>query len=333
MASCSVIDNIPLKDLCLFHSPERYLYMRMVFQVGVNPNLSMEIIAFWMWLEEIGHPNITCKIGEFSDDAIRVIAFDSIKCIAGFSDLTDPSSIANDSPATTFSIEDSPINVAFVNNKRSQALEGISSTLNNVCVKIFTDLLDLSLAIKNTESLPNPPHQNPGDDQSHSGEGSNNDGSKIGRNSNHFVNITATTDSDFVQTLLDRENSGGMNEGYYLNYKHEELNPLAVYKSWTPTMQMEVPQDERTLFLTFSNGHPLKEEDLRQFFSRNFGEIEEVFLQQVVSGEEPIFARTVFKHPQSILHVLKGKEKMKFVINGKHVWARRYIPKKKRNFM
>lgn len=228
----------------------------------------MEIIAFWMWLEEIGHPNITCKIGEFSDDAIRVIAFDSIKCIAGFSDLTDPSSIANDSPATTFSIEDSPINVAFVNNKRSQALEGISSTLNNVCVKIFTDLLDLSLAIKNTESLPNPPHQNPGDDQSHSGEGSNNDGSKIGRNSNHSVNITATTDSDFVQTLLDRENSGGMNERYYLNYKHEELNPLAVYKSWTPTMQMEVPQDERTLFLTFSNGHPLKEEDLRQFFSR-----------------------------------------------------------------
>lgn len=275
MALSTVIDTIPLEDLCLFHSPERFLYMKMVFHIGINPNLSMEILAFWMWLEEVGHPNITWKIAEFSDDAIRVVTFDSIKCIAGFPDLTDPSSLTNDSPAATFSIEDSPINLAFVNNRRQQALRGISSTLNNVCVKIFTDLLDLSLAIKNTESLTSPPHLIR--EGSCSGEGSNSQGLKIGRNPNRSINSSATNNADSLQTLLvdDRKNSLHLhtppmtisctiNEGY-LRHK-SELNPLAV--SWTLPMQMEVPQDERTLFVTFSNGHPLKEEELREFFAR-----------------------------------------------------------------
>lgn len=62
---------------------------------------------------------------------------------------------------------------------------------------------------------------------------------------------------------------------------------------------------------------------------RHFGSIDIIYMQQVQEGEELLFARIVFVQQETIAIILNGNSKAKFVIDGKHVWARRYIPKKK----
>ncbi|OWM70147.1 uncharacterized protein LOC116195259 [Punica granatum] len=90
----------------------------------------------------------------------------------------------------------------------------------------------------------------------------------------------------------------------------------------------EVPQDERTIFLTFSKGYPLSENEVRDFFTRRYGNcFEAIHMQEVSPSEQALYARLVVRSASSIDVVLNGRSKAKFSINGKHVWARKYVRK------
>lgn len=55
-------------------------------------------------------------------------------------------------------------------------------------------------------------------------------------------------------------------------------------------------------------------------------------MQGVVSSEDqPLYARLVVRSVSDIGIVLSGKSKAKFSINGKHVWARKYVRKQVRS--
>ncbi|ONI24027.1 hypothetical protein PRUPE_2G219700 [Prunus persica] len=92
----------------------------------------------------------------------------------------------------------------------------------------------------------------------------------------------------------------------------------------------DVSADERTIFLTFSKGYPISEVEVREFFSRKFGDfIDGVFMQEVPAEKQPLYAHLVVRSTSSIPIILKGKNKAKFFINGKHVQARKYVCKSK----
>ncbi|XP_044464885.1 uncharacterized protein LOC123195287 [Mangifera indica] len=91
----------------------------------------------------------------------------------------------------------------------------------------------------------------------------------------------------------------------------------------------EVPPDDRTMFVTFSKGYPVNEREVREFFTRCYGDcIESLHMQEVQSSEQSLFARIVFRSSSSIDMILNGMGKVKFTINGKHVWVRKFIPKR-----
>ncbi|KAF7811605.1 uncharacterized protein G2W53_032581 [Senna tora] len=61
-----------------------------------------------------------------------------------------------------------------------------------------------------------------------------------------------------------------------------------------------------------------------------FGEIiEGIYMQEVNLMEQPLYARLVVRsNAINVIDVfLKGTRKVKFCINRKHVWARKYVPK------
>ncbi|PQQ18023.1 hypothetical protein Pyn_38891 [Prunus yedoensis var. nudiflora] len=92
----------------------------------------------------------------------------------------------------------------------------------------------------------------------------------------------------------------------------------------------DVSADGRTIFLTFSKGYPIFEIEVREFFSRKFGDlIDGVFMQEVPAEKQSLYAHLVVPFTSSIPIVLEGKNKAKFFINGKHVWARKYVLKSK----
>ncbi|XP_060964419.1 uncharacterized protein LOC133033574 [Cannabis sativa] len=85
--------------------------------------------------------------------------------------------------------------------------------------------------------------------------------------------------------------------------------------------------DLRTIFLTFSKGYPISEKDVKLFFTSVGGEgsIEDVHMQHRSGEEQSLFARLVLRSASDMEAVLQGKEKVKFSIDGKHVWARKYV--------
>ncbi|OWM74414.1 uncharacterized protein LOC116197379 [Punica granatum] len=87
--------------------------------------------------------------------------------------------------------------------------------------------------------------------------------------------------------------------------------------------------DDRTLFITFSKGYPVQEWEIRDFFTKTNGNcVESVYMQEVKPNEQSLFARIVFRTASSVGHILNGTSRAKFTINGKHAWARKYVPKR-----
>ncbi|XP_074335973.1 uncharacterized protein LOC141673139 [Apium graveolens] len=91
-----------------------------------------------------------------------------------------------------------------------------------------------------------------------------------------------------------------------------------------------VPADERTIFITFSKGYPVAEWEVRDFFIKKFGECIESFHMQEVRNMEyhSLNARIVLFRDDIIHVILNGASKVKYKINGKYVWMRKFIPMK-----
>ncbi|OVA18157.1 hypothetical protein BVC80_1835g574 [Macleaya cordata] len=80
-----------------------------------------------------------------------------------------------------------------------------------------------------------------------------------------------------------------------------------------------VPEDDRTLFLTFSRGYPITERDVLDFFVLRYGDcVENIYLQQMEGNKQPLHARVVFYSASKISEVLEGKQRVNFTINGRH---------------
>ncbi|XP_074356609.1 uncharacterized protein LOC141696354 [Apium graveolens] len=87
-----------------------------------------------------------------------------------------------------------------------------------------------------------------------------------------------------------------------------------------------VAPEDRTIFLTFSKGYYLPESEIREFFTRIFGDfIEVIYMQDVSSDEQPLYARMVCRSSSIIPHIAPPGIKTKYSIYGKQVWAKKYI--------
>ncbi|ESQ41309.1 hypothetical protein EUTSA_v10015793mg [Eutrema salsugineum] len=91
----------------------------------------------------------------------------------------------------------------------------------------------------------------------------------------------------------------------------------------------QVNADERTVFLTFSRGYPISEAEVHAFFTRRFGEIiESIHMPGVEGNGQALYAKMVLHSASKIPEIVEngGDTKTKFTINGKHVWARKFLP-------
>ncbi|GLT43622.1 hypothetical protein SLA2020_175600 [Shorea laevis] len=85
-------------------------------------------------------------------------------------------------------------------------------------------------------------------------------------------------------------------------------------------------EDDRTMFLTFSRGFPVTEDEVRELFTKMYGEcVQSVQMQENASSNgQPLFAKLVLLSIITVDQILCGRRITKFRINGKHIWARKY---------
>ncbi|KAA8521558.1 hypothetical protein F0562_012231 [Nyssa sinensis] len=103
---------------------------------------------------------------------------------------------------------------------------------------------------------------------------------------------------------------------------HDYHLPLGELWGWS--LNLEVPVDDRTMFLTFSRGYPVTEDEVKELFVGYFGDcVEYIQMEESTSTGQTLFARMVVRSVSTIDRILNGGYIAKFRINGKHVWARK----------
>ncbi|KAK4565146.1 hypothetical protein RGQ29_006987 [Quercus rubra] len=142
--------------------------------------------------------------------------------------------------------------------------------------------------------------------------------------------------SDIMQQAVERNASQSLVESQMLMMPPSaSIHQSLVYpglRQPARTLGNEVPADDRTMFVTFSKGYPVHEWEVREFFTRSYGDcIESLHMQEVQPHQQALFARIVFHNASNMEMILGGLGKVKFIINGKHVWARKFVPKRARS--
>ncbi|XP_044502378.1 uncharacterized protein LOC123223303 [Mangifera indica] len=113
--------------------------------------------------------------------------------------------------------------------------------------------------------------------------------------------------------------------------KSSKLNPDA--KEWNPLIE-RTPEEDRTLFLTFSKGYPLSEDQIIRFFNDKYGPcVERVYVHwpvpRTVNAPPPLFGKVVFKMSSIPIWILNGHEQTKFKVDGKPLWCKKFEAKHK----
>jgi hypothetical protein len=60
--------------------------------------------------------------------------------------------------------------------------------------------------------------------------------------------------------------------------------------------------------------------------------VESIYIEEPNSTRPPQYAHVTFFNSEHVEYVLKGQAKVKFRTNGKHLWARRFIPRRRRRW-
>ncbi|CAJ1940506.1 unnamed protein product [Sphenostylis stenocarpa] len=137
--------------------------------------------------------------------------------------------------------------------------------------------------------------------------------------------------TDIMQQAIIRNSNDKVVEAQKMTIKAspDNLNQKALWFGSLGQLRIDVPADDRTLFVTFSKGYRVAEWEVRDFFTMAYGDcIEALYMQEVQPNEQALFARIVFRISSTIDMILRGATKAKFTINGKHVWARKFVPKR-----
>ncbi|KAB1225258.1 hypothetical protein CJ030_MR1G017652 [Morella rubra] len=108
--------------------------------IGVGPEDSMKVMAFWMWLEAQGFRELVSKISSNNDKFLKFVADEAEAVLATL----DPESTAvfsrNLCPIT--SVFFSPFSIHYIFRDKESVSKGVADIRNGVCCVIFKDVLE-----------------------------------------------------------------------------------------------------------------------------------------------------------------------------------------------
>ncbi|KAE8710441.1 putative RNA-directed DNA polymerase (Reverse transcriptase), Ribonuclease H [Hibiscus syriacus] len=292
MVGFAVLETmIPLsdEDFKMFHNIDRTLYSLLVIDLCLDPVEALQFVALWLWLERVGFKHVVKKILSLPYMVINELADEAFVCLNIIhNDQVSISASANDVTLMQ-NLIDNDLSLQFFVKHRLIAMRGLAKIVDEVCMRVLRDIMQAAIERNATQSLANHAQQQKQQMMSQQ------------------VQQQPTAQPGLAQGV----GNGPVRVGHPLTQANEV-----------------VPPDDRTIFVTFSKGYPVQEWEVREFFTRFYGNcIESLHMQEVMPNEQSLFARIVCYSTTAIEMILNGSGKAKFNINGKHVWARKFVPK------
>ncbi|CAJ2643532.1 unnamed protein product [Trifolium pratense] len=280
---------ISTEQLHLYHKMDRKIFSLLVIQLARNPSQSLLVMALWLWLESLGYPSLISKLVGISLNTINDVANEAESCLMCL-ELENFPIPKNGGLLLTTTILDMAISLKFFKLRRFSIIYGVKYVLNETCARIFDDIL-LHVLGKTYVSrlLPPYPYCRP------------------------MINIPG-----FPHPLF----------GKFPPIKFEEFNCDSFGRMmWTNNRLFDdVENEDKTMFLTFSKGFPVTGEEVRHFFTINYGVhcIKSIRMGKRNSNGQVLDATMVVNNLETLDIILNGRRLAKFDFNRKHIWARKY---------
>ncbi|KAL1209229.1 hypothetical protein V5N11_015981 [Cardamine amara subsp. amara] len=327
------------QQFCAFHRIDRILYSRLVFVLNRDRNQSYEVFSFLFMLEQSGYArNIIAYLVSLPDEFVDLVANEVVVCL---------SFLRNQAFSTNFFAANAnydhnsiiplivemtrgKITLRVIHQNREVFLEGLVNNINEICRSAFNDIwvradmynkkrwvaLEREKAIEEMQNL------------------SLTKSAQQGSTSRLSVRQETTSRPSVQQVTTYRPNvrqETMVPQPPPPPHVEEEAENTTVEEETEEKEKVDMlPADDRTVFLTFSKGYPITEEEVRVYFTRKFGEvIETILMPDAEVHGQALFAKMVLKmcYASKMENIVTASNKNKFTINGKHVWARKYVPK------
>ncbi|CAI9765966.1 unnamed protein product [Fraxinus pennsylvanica] len=132
---------VGLEALRAYHSIDRALFAILATVLCRDPLESLQIIALWLWLEQVGFGKVTRKILASAPLFINQTAEEAIMCLKCIKDSSFIySAEATDIPMTRCIIE-KDISLWFFNENRVTALHEVGTIINEDCLPAMQDVI------------------------------------------------------------------------------------------------------------------------------------------------------------------------------------------------
>lgn len=269
-SSSSVLTPIVTQEeFKIFHNIDRVLYSRLVFNLNRELAESMQVMALWLWLERSRHVgNLVNKMLSFPDTLINGLADEALLCL---------NCIENDQFHLSFSTSDIPLihflgntglSLQFFHENRHFIGPAVSKIVTEVCLRAFDDISQQAEKLKSK-----------GVDKN-KGVGKIR-GQEMMKNQPVMSPVMPVLyNSEVVGAYGPMGNGGGSYSCILHGYdpcdlaiqtkilNNEIVDVLSHISMSDEVKDNVVPADDRTIFLTFSKGYPISEDEVRDFFTR-----------------------------------------------------------------
>ncbi|CAN8302923.1 unnamed protein product [Cochlearia groenlandica] len=300
-----------------FHKIDRSLFTRLILGLNRDINQSFEIVGFLFLLEQTGYArNLISHLISLQDAFIEAVANETLVCLSVLYNEAFSSTFFDDDFSVIpliISVTGGRLTLRFIHQNRETFLFGLRKNLKDICYRAFQDIcvkVERILALEREKTI------------------------------EELKKIRLSVQQENPSRLsVQQENPNRLSvqqeRAFTTPYVEETHNIFAVADTKKSEEEEEdgvvvVAADDRTVFLTFSKGYPISEEEVRVYFTRRFGEvIETIEMQEVEEKEQPLYARMVlWTHCMDKLEeIVSVRNRNKFTIDGKHVWARKYVRK------
>ncbi|KAJ9545594.1 hypothetical protein OSB04_025301 [Centaurea solstitialis] len=332
--------NISKEDYNIFYQHERRLFTFLIAFLHREIVESTLVLGFLIWLEREGYTSknlVRTMVDSLSLSTISLVVDEVVACLKciekkGNKLLLEGSNMKYDISLLNNLLDRKRICLKEFHENRDSIFSEVSQIANDVYSNALKDILQQFIRGGTPLTTVPPKEVNTGIGS----EGSRYLGHRFPFPSYEINNYLGfrpelgfTKHQDWPMASLERANAALLTP--MLDFRqHKDLclnSPLI-----TRDLEYEIPADDRTVFLTFSKGYPISESEVKDYFTRNFGDfIEAIHMHDVGPDEQPLYARIVACSP-SMVNTIVGRDgpegKSKYNINGKHVWARKYVKKK-----
>ncbi|CAM0956197.1 unnamed protein product [Alopecurus aequalis] len=293
-------------ELALFHGSERSLFHRLVRDLAQDAESMRWVMALWLWFESAGHHNFIRRLSALPGPVVVRFVEEALACLARLAgrELAGAGELL---PCTNALLAEAIDDVGYFDTNRDEVMPGVRSMYKNVCRVVFDDscLADDALFLPSSAT------------------------SRVRNGASMPRAVGTPVVAAFAGSAPGvRQRAAPFSR---LNAMAAPWTPVRAVYEPQPQQQQPIisplPEEFRSLFITFSRGYPINREDIEDFFNAVYGPcVEAVMVETPPLGQLPVYGRVVLRSPAMIPVLLDGQQTAKYIIKGRHLWARVYVP-------